>query len=171
MCLFHLIKQDNRIRFSPHGFCQLAAFIVSDISWRRSDQPGHGVFLHVFTHIKTHHVGFIVKQAGSKCFCKFGLADTGRSQKQERTNWFGRIFDSCFGTDNRLCHFGNTIVLAYHTFVEFLIQVQCLVPLAFAQLRNRDSRPAGNNLCNLFIGDIFVYQRQITVFEFIFLNF
>ena len=73
-----------------------------------------------------------VKQTGSKCFCKFGLADTGRSQKQERTNWFGRIFDSGFGTDNRLGHFGNTIVLAYHTFVEFLIQVQCLVPLAFA---------------------------------------
>ena len=75
----NLIKEDNGVRFSPDSLCQLAAFLVSHISRRRSDQSGHGVFLHVLTHIDTHHILFIVEQAGCQRLGKLCFADTGRS--------------------------------------------------------------------------------------------
>ena len=79
MCFLDLIEQDNRIRFSTDCLRQLTAFIISDISRRRSDQTGHGIFLHILTHIKTHHIGFVIKKTGCQSLCKFCLTDTGRS--------------------------------------------------------------------------------------------
>ena len=34
-----LVEQHDRIRFAPHRFGELASFVVTDISRRRSDQP------------------------------------------------------------------------------------------------------------------------------------
>ena len=83
MCFLYLIKQNDRIWFSTNSFGQLTTFIVTYISWRCSDQSGYGVFLHVFTHIKSNHVGFIVKQACSQSFCQLGFTNTGRSKEEE----------------------------------------------------------------------------------------
>ena len=75
----NLIEEDNGIRFAPYCLGQLTALVISDISWRRSDQTGNGMFLHVFTHIDTNHVVLIVKQCLRQRFCKLCLADTGRT--------------------------------------------------------------------------------------------
>ena len=61
MGLFHFIKQYNGIRFAAHCLGKLSALLVSYVSWRRSDQSGHGMLLHVFTHIDTHHILFIIE--------------------------------------------------------------------------------------------------------------
>ena len=116
MCLFYLIKQYNRIRPSSDCLGKLTAFIVSDISRRRSDQTGHGIFLHVLTHIDTHHIVLIIKQILGKCFCKLCLTYTCRSKKEEGTNRLSRIFDSCFGTDDCIGYFRNAFVLSDDTF-------------------------------------------------------
>ena len=79
MCLLYLIEQDNGVRFSAHCLCQLTAFIVSDISWRRSDQTGHRMLLHVLTHIDTDHVVLIIEQALCQSLGKLCLTNTGRS--------------------------------------------------------------------------------------------
>ena len=131
MCLFHLIKEDNRIRFSPDCLCELSAFVISDISRRCSDQSGHGIFLHILTHINTNHVLFIVKQAFRQCLGKLRLSDSGRSKEQEGSDRLCRVFDTRFGTDDSFCHFGNTFVLSDHPFMKLLIQVKSLAPLTF----------------------------------------
>ena len=58
MSLFDFIEQYNAVRLPPYGFRQLTAFIIANISRRRSDKSGDGVFLHVFGHIDTDHVLF-----------------------------------------------------------------------------------------------------------------
>ena len=83
MRLFNLVEQYNRIGFAAYRLGQLTALIVSDISGRRSDKTGDGVFLHVFGHIDTNHVVLVVKQAVCKSLCKLRLADTGGTQEQE----------------------------------------------------------------------------------------
>lgn len=77
MRLFNLIEQHDRIGLAAYRLGQLTALIVSDISGRRSDKTGDGVFLHVFGHIDTNHVVFVIKQAVCKSLCKLRLADTG----------------------------------------------------------------------------------------------
>ena len=83
MCFFHFIKEDYRIWFPADGFCQLAAFIISHVSRRRSDQTGDRVFLHVLAHIDTDHIAFVIKQGFCQCFCQLCFADTGWSQEEE----------------------------------------------------------------------------------------
>ena len=79
MCLLDLVEQDDGVRFSADGLGQLTAFLVTDISWRCSDQSGYRMFLHIFTHIDTNHVLLVIEEVLCECLCQLSLADTGRS--------------------------------------------------------------------------------------------
>ena len=79
MCLFYFIKEDNAVRFTAYSFCQLATFIIANITWRRSDKTSHRMLLHVLTHINTHHIGLIIEQCLCQCLCKLCFTYTGRS--------------------------------------------------------------------------------------------
>ena len=129
MCLFNLIKKDNWIWSAAHGLGQLSALFITNISRRRSNQTGHGIFLHIFTHVDTNHIGFIVKQTLGKALCQLGFTNTGRSHKEKWTNRLSRVFNACFGTNNRICHFCHTIILSNHSLMKFIIQMQCLISL------------------------------------------
>ena len=163
MCLLDLIKQNDTIRFSADCLCQLTALIVSDISWRRSDQTGYGVFLHVFTHIDPDHVVLIIKQTCRKCLCKLCLADTGRSEEQEGTDRLCRILDPGLGTDDRVCNLLDCLILTDNTFVELIVQMKGLVSLALRELCNRDTGPTGDDPCDLIFGNALMDKTQICV--------
>ena len=158
-----LIEEDNAVRFSADCLSQLTALIVSDISWRRSDQTGYGVLLHVFTHIDTNHVVLIVEQVRRKCLRKLGLADTGRSEEQERTDRLCRVLDSGFGTDDRVRNLLDRLILADNTFVELVIQMECLVSLTLGEFCNRDSGPAGDDSRDLIVCDTLMDKAQIRI--------
>ena len=74
MRLLHLVEQDDGVGLAAYRFGQLAAFFIAHVSGRRADQTGHGVFLHVFGHVDTHHVVLIVKQRLRQRLGKLGLA-------------------------------------------------------------------------------------------------
>ena len=52
------------------------------------------MFFHVFGHINANHGVFTSENGLCQCFGKLGLADTGRTKEQERTDWTFRIFQS-----------------------------------------------------------------------------
>ena len=83
---FDFVEQHHRIRLAPHGFAELAAFFVTDISRRRADQPRDGVFLHVFAHVDADHGVLVVEQKFGERAGQFRFADTGRSEKNEGTD-------------------------------------------------------------------------------------
>ena len=55
--------------------------------------------------------------------------------------------------------------------MQLLVQMQCLVTFTLGQLCDRNTRPAGNNTCDLFLADVLMYQRKIFILNFLFLNF
>ena len=169
MGFLNLIEQYNRVGMSPDCFCQLATLLISYISGRRSDQTGYGVFLHILTHIDTHHILFIIEQAGCQCLCKLCLTNTGRSKEQEGTNRFGWILDACFGTDNRIRYLLHTFILTDNPFMEFFVQMEGFISLTLRQFCHRNTGPAGNDSCNLFICYAFMYQRQVFILNLLFL--
>ena len=109
------------------------------------------MFLHVLTHVNPHHVGFVVKQCLCKGFGQLRLTYAGGPQEQEGANWLGGVLDACLGTDDGLGHQLHAFILAHHTFVKNLIQMQGLASLALCQLGNRDSGPFGYDSCNLIL--------------------
>ena len=161
MCLLNLIKQYDRIWFSSHCLGQLAAFLVTNISRRRSDQTRYGMFLHIFTHINTYDILFIVKQILGKALRKLRLSDAGRTKEEKWADWLCRILDSGLGTKDCFCHFRYTFVLADHPFVKCICQMKCFITLRFCQFGNRDSCPARYNFGNFFLCYALVNHRLV----------
>ena len=81
--LLHLIKQHHAVWLAAYGLCQLAALVITHISWRCADQTRHGMLFHVFTHINTDHVGLVIKQCFRQCLGQFRLAYACGAQEQE----------------------------------------------------------------------------------------
>ncbi len=55
MGFFYLIQQNDAVRVAADLLRQLPRFFVSDISRWRTDDFGHGVLLHVLTHVEPDH--------------------------------------------------------------------------------------------------------------------
>ena len=68
------------------AFGQLAAFFIAHVSGRRADETGHGVFLHVFGHIDTHHVVLVVKQRLRQRLASSVLPTPVGAEEQERAD-------------------------------------------------------------------------------------
>ena len=85
MCLFHLIEQQHRIGFAPHRLGQVAALLVTHITWGRTYQTGHRVFFHEFTHVNAHQMVDTVKQKSSQGLAQLGFTHASRAQEQKRT--------------------------------------------------------------------------------------
>ena len=158
MGFLDLIKEDHTVGLAPDGFGQLSAFLIPHISRRSSDQSGYGEFLHIFTHVDTDHVLFIVKQGLRQCLGKFRFTDAGRSEEQEGTDRFRGILDAGFGTQDRIRHQTDTFVLSDHPLVQLVFQMQKLGPLPLCQSRYRDPGPAGDDPGDLVIRHCFMDQ-------------
>ena len=158
MGFFHLIKQYNGIRLAANGFGELTAFIVADIAWRCSYQTGYGMLLHVFTHIDTNHIGFIVKKGFGKRLCQFGFPNAGRAKEQEGADGFCGIFNPGLRADNGFADLFHALLLTNHSPVQFFVQMQGFASFTLGKLCHRDSRPFGDNPGNLIIRYAFMHQ-------------
>src|SRR5699024_5877422 len=149
MCFFNLIEQNNRVWSAANCFGQLTAFLITNISWRRSDQTGDGVLLHILTHIDTDHVVFIIKQGLCKGLCKLMLTNTGRTQEEEGTNCTVRVGDTSSGTKDCFADKADCLILSHNVLMQDILHVQEFLPLTFHNFCNRDAGPLADYLCNL----------------------
>ena len=131
------------------------------------------MLLHVFAHIDSDDVILIIKQPLGQGFRQLRLTHTGRSQKQEGADRLRGILDPGLGPDNGLGHFFNRLILSNDSLMQFFIEMKRLISLALRQLCNRNSCPFGNDLCDLILRHILMYQTQILAHDtcFLFLQF
>ena len=77
MGLFDFVQQDDAVGVTAYSLSQLTALVIAHIAWRGTNQTGHGVLLHIFTHIDAHHVALIIKEYLSQGFSQLGFAYAG----------------------------------------------------------------------------------------------
>ena len=145
MCFLDFIKKNDTIWISTYFFAELSALIISHIAWRRTDQLGNTVFLHIFRHIHTNHSLFTAKHSLSQCLGKFCFPNACWPQKQERTNWTVRILQSYTTTFYSLRNSMNRFLLTNHTFVKFFFQLSKASGFSFRQSLYRNFGPVGYN--------------------------
>ena len=73
--LLDLVQEDDRIGPALDGLGQLAALLVPDIARRGPDQPGDGVFFHVFGHVESDQRLLRVEEELGQGPGQLGLAD------------------------------------------------------------------------------------------------
>src|SRR6185436_11254916 len=89
-----LVKQHNGIRAPPHGFRQLPAFLITDITWRSANQPSYRVLFLILGHVYSNHRVLIIKQEHRQSARELGLTNASRSKKNKRTDRPVRILES-----------------------------------------------------------------------------
>src|SRR5579872_2691787 len=100
MRFLDLVEQHDAIRTAPHGFCELPAFFIADISRGRADESRDGVLLHILRHVDANHRLGIVEEKFCDAARDFGLAYARRSEEQERTDGTLRILEPGTRTPN-----------------------------------------------------------------------
>ena len=149
---FHLVEQHHGIGLSANGLGKLTALVIAHIAGRRSDKAGYGVFLHVFRHIYTNHIVFVVEQTLRKGFCKLGFAHAGGPQEQEAADRSVRVGNAGSGAQNSLRYLFNRFVLSYNSLVNYLRKVEQLFALALHELGNGNTRPFCHNGGDFLLG-------------------
>ena len=167
----HLVKQHHRIGLPSDGLRKLPSLLIANIAGRRSNQAGYGIFFHIFAHVDTHHIVFVVEQSRCQGFGQFRLAHAGGAQEQERADGLARILDPRLGADDGLADLGDALVLADHSPVQFLVQMQGFVALALRQLGHRDAGPPGDDLGDLLIGHFLMHQGHIPGIDLLLFDF
>ena len=140
---------------TANSFRQLTAFVVSDVSRRRSDKSWHGVLFHIFAHVDTYDIAIVVKERFSQGFGQFCFTYACRAEEDERTDGTIRIFNSCTSTHNSITYDANRFVLADDSLMECIVQMKEFFTFTRHHLCNGNTRPTADNLCNVFFTDFF----------------
>jgi hypothetical protein len=76
MGLLDFVEQEHTMRMLVDAVSEQPALVKADIAGRRADQPGNGVPLHVFRHVKADEMH---AHAYGELLRHFGFADAGRA--------------------------------------------------------------------------------------------
>ena len=132
----------------------MAAFIEPDVAGRRADQPRHRVALHVFGHVEPDHVVFRAEEEFGKFLNDVRLADTRRTEEQERSDRAFRVLDSGPRPADRAGDHVNGFTLANHLVVESVLHVQKPFALLDVEPLYRYARPHADHFSDVIGGDL-----------------
>ena len=161
MRFLDLIEQDDAVRTTAHGLCELAALIVADVSRRRANEARYAVLLHVLRHIDADHAALIIEERLSKGLRELRLADARRAEEDERTDWAVRVLDAGACAQDCFADSLDGFILTDDAGVQHIFEMQQLLALARQHLRHRDARPAADDLCDILFADFFFEQAVV----------
>ena len=101
MSLFDLVEQHHGERLAAHLFGELAAFLVADVSRRRTEESRSRVLLGELGHIHANQRVLIVEQEFGERLGQLGLADAGGAGEDERTGRALRVLQTHASTADR----------------------------------------------------------------------
>jgi hypothetical protein len=89
--LLDFVEQHDRVGLAPHGFGELAAFLVADIARRRADEAGNGELLHVFRHVDLDDRVLIAEHLRGELLREHRLTDARWADEHERSDRTARV--------------------------------------------------------------------------------
>ena len=161
MGLLNLVEQHDGVWAAPHSFGQIATFLVADITGRCANQPRHRVFLHELRHVDSHEGVLGVEHETGQCLAKFGLADAGWPEKHEGAVRAIRVADTRPRAAHGIGDGGDRLLLPNDLLVQLRFQDEQLLFLALHHFGDRNPRPPGHNLGNLFVRDTVTQQTHV----------
>src|SRR3990172_5344576 len=165
MCLFNLVKQQYRVRFSPNCYCEMSTLFISHITRRCADKLCHRVFFHELRHVCADHRLLIIKQELCERLCEFSLSNTGWSHEYERAKRPIRVLDTGPRPAHCICYSRNGLILSDDTASQVFFYTQEFLNLALKNLCHRYACPLRHDLGYIFLV-YFFFQEFYSVLRF-----
>mmetsp|Transcript_39172 Transcript_39172/g.91815 ORF Transcript_39172/g.91815 Transcript_39172/m.91815 type:complete len:230 (+) Transcript_39172:668-1357(+) len=151
--LLDLIKENEAVRFPPHCVRQLALFVVPNVPGRTPDQLRHGMLLHELAHIQADHGVFHAEICFGQRLAKLRLPDAGGAAEDEGCDGPLGILQPCTGTAHGLCDGYDSLLLANHTLVQRILQVDQPHGLIGSYFLHRHLCPGRYHSCHIILGN------------------
>ena len=145
MCLFNFVEQYDGIGLAPYRLGELSALVVTDISGRRADEPRNGILFHVFAHVDTDHILFVVEQSPRERFCELRLTHAGRAEEKERPDRPPGVGNSRTGAQNGVRHGVDGLILPHDSLMQSFGKAEEFLAFPFHELGHGDSSPASDD--------------------------
>src|ERR1700687_385260 len=153
MRLLDFIEQDDRVGGTLHAFGELAAFFVTDVSRRRTDQLRDRMFLHEFGHVEADESFLGAEHELRRSACDFGFADARGAQEQEGADGAVGILQAGSRTANGAGQGADGLVLRYDALVPLFLDAQKLLRLFFLDRGDGHAGPARDYVFNVLAVD------------------
>ncbi len=127
--LLDLIEQHHGVRLAANRLGKLSPLVVSHVPRRSTDKPCRAELLLVLAHIDTGHHVLVVEQVLGQRLRQFGLPHAGGPQEDKRSDRPFGIAQSRPCTPYRIGNGRDRFLLPYHPLVQFLFEVEQLLPL------------------------------------------
>src|SRR3712207_3360354 len=152
--LLDLVEQDHRERLAPHLLGQLAALVVTDVTGRRTDEPGNGEPVVELAHVDLDERVVLTEQELRQRLGQLRLTDTRGAGEDERTTRTARVLEARTRAPDRLADALDGLFLADDPLVELVLHAEQTRRLLLGELEDGDAGPVGQHLGDLLVVDL-----------------
>ena len=145
----YFVEEDDAVRLAAHGFGELSALLVADVSGRRPDEARHAELFLVFAHVDARHEAFVVEEELGQGLGQLGLAHARGAQEDERADGALGVLQAGTAAAHGVGHGADGLVLPDDALVELVLKVNELFALALQHAAHGDARPAANDVGNV----------------------
>ena len=108
---------------------QQAAFLIANVSRRRTIEQCHRVFFLIFRHVEAQHGGLVIKKEVCQRLSQLGLTSTSRAEEEERAHWLSLLAQTRASLVNGIEDALDGVVLTHNALMENLFGVAELLAL------------------------------------------
>ena len=154
--LFHLVQQYDLVGPAPYRFRQLSTFFVTHVAWRRPDEPGDRMPLHVLGHVETHHGPLVVEEKLSQSPGQFCLSYAGGTEKEEGTDGSVAVTQARPASPYGVGYGDDCFILAHHLPMQPGLHLDQFLDFSLDQPVDRDAGPLRNDLGDVLLVHFFL---------------
>src|SRR5829696_1859852 len=141
MGLLDLVEEDDRVGTPADLLRELSSLLVTDVAWRRADEPGDGVGLLELGHVYPDHGVFLAEEVLGERPCEFGLADSCRTEEDKAADGTLGVLDARPGAPDSLGHRPDRGLLPDDPLVQHALKVQQTLGLLLDDVGRRHAGP------------------------------
>ena len=139
---------------------QQAAFLIANISRRRTIEQSHRVLFLILRHVEAQHGGLVVEEEVCQRLSQLGLTSTGRAKEEERAHRLTLLVQSRTTLKDGIEDALDGVVLTHNSLMENLFGVAELLALLRLNVTHWDTSHLCNDIANgvllqLLLLDIF----------------
>ena len=152
--LLDLIEEDDREGTTTDLFGELAAFVVTDVAGRSTEETRGGVLLRELGHIELDQRILITEEELGQSLRKLRLTNTGRAGEDEGATGTLGVLQAASSTTDRLGQSLNRGILTDDALVQLVFHLEQLRGLGLGQLEDRNTGRHRQNLGDIVLADL-----------------
>ena len=160
MGFFNLIQKQHRIGTTSHRFRELSALLVPHITRRCADETSNGIPLHELAHVQPNQCLLLIEEKRRQRLGEFRLPDTGRAEKQKRSDRPSGVLHAGPGTPDRCRHGCHRLRLTDDALAEMGLEGEQLASLSSQKPLHRDPCPARHKVRNVTRFNLLAQQSR-----------